>query len=223
MKHFAPVLLITACLTFGLACNRENIPMAELNEPAASAADAREAEPSGTEQATLGGGCFWCVEAPFLQLDGVEQVVSGYAGGDVPNPTYEMISTGATGHAEVVQVTYDPAKLSYSDVLEVFFTVHDPTQLNRQGADVGTQYRSVIFYHDEKQKEIAEQRVRQLDEAGAFDRPIVTELSPLPEFYRAEDYHQNYYAQNSQQPYCQMVVRPKVEKVREVFADKLRE
>lgn len=223
MKQLAPALIATACLTFGLACNRENIPMAELNEPAANTADAREAEPIGTEQATLGGGCFWCIEAPLLQLDGVEQVVSGYAGGDVPNPTYEMIGTGATGHAEVVQVTYDPAKLSYSDILEVFFTIHDPTQLNRQGADVGTQYRSVIFYHDEKQKEIAEQRVRQLDEAGAFDRPIVTEISPLPEFYRAEDYHQNYYAQNSQQPYCQMVVRPKIEKVREVFADKLRE
>ena len=168
-----------------------------------------------TETATLGGGCFWCLEAAFLDLKGVRSVVSGYAGGTVPNPTYRQVCAGTTGHAEVVQVTFDPAQIDYLTLLEVFFTVHDPTTLNRQGADVGTQYRSVIFWHDEAQRAAAEEFIARLTRERVWSAPIVTELAPLPDFYPAEDYHQDYYRQNPYQGYCQVVISPKLAKLRE--------
>lgn len=176
----------------------------------------------GKEQATLGGGCFWCLEAVFVELEGVEQVVSGYAGGTVPNPTYRAVCTGTTGHAEVAQLTFDPAVISYQEILQVFFATHDPTTLNRQGADVGTQYRSAIYTHNVQQKETAEAMIAELNEAGIWPDPIVTEVAPLETFYPAEDYHQDYYKYNSQQPYCQVVITPKLAKFRKAFAKKLK-
>ena len=177
---------------------------------------------NGKELATLGGGCFWCLEAVYLELKGVDQVVSGYAGGTVPAPTYYEICEGSTGHAEVVQLTFDPRAISFKDILQIFFTIHDPTTLNRQGADIGTQYRSVIFYHNQEQKMIAEQAIEEITAARIWDAPIVTEVSPLPEFYRAEDYHQDYFQNNMFQPYCQYVIMPKVAKLRKYFVEKLR-
>ncbi len=177
---------------------------------------------SDLQLATFGGGCFWCTEAVFQQLKGVQSVVSGYAGGHVDRPTYQQVCTGTTGHAEVIQITYDPAQVRYEELLEVFFKTHDPTTLNRQGNDTGTQYRSVVFYHDDQQREIATRVKKQLDDAGIFDTPVVTEISPAPEFFAAEDYHQNYYKQNPNQPYCQAVVGPKVKKFQQVFADRLK-
>jgi peptide-methionine (S)-S-oxide reductase len=177
---------------------------------------------SETDVATLGGGCFWCTEAVLLDLKGVLNVVSGYAGGARPNPTYREVCTGTTGHAEVVQVTYDPAVLSYRDVLEVFFSTHDPTTLNRQGNDVGTQYRSVIFYHDEEQKRVAGELIAELTAEKVFARPIVTELAPFTAFYPAEEYHHDYYRRNTMQPYCQFVIAPKLSKFRQKFAAKLK-
>ena len=174
------------------------------------------------EQATLAGGCFWCLEAVYEQLKGVEKVESGYSGGMVPNPSYRQVTTGATGHAEVVQITFDPAIISFRDLLEVFFTIHDPTTLNRQGADVGTQYRSAIFYHDEEQNAVAEQVIREITQAGVWDKPIVTEVTPFDAFYKAEDYHQEYYRNNTYQPYCQVVIAPKVAKFRQKYLDKLK-
>jgi peptide-methionine (S)-S-oxide reductase len=174
------------------------------------------------EQATLGGGCFWCLEAVFDQLRGVERVVSGYAGGTAPNPTYEQVCTGRTGHAEVVQVTYDPAVISFRDLLDVFFTIHDPTTPNRQGNDVGPQYRSIILYHTEEQKRTAEETIRQLEAEKRWPHPIVTEVVPLEAFYPAEAYHQRYFEKNPAQPYCQFVVAPKVVKARKVFAERLK-
>jgi peptide-methionine (S)-S-oxide reductase len=178
--------------------------------------------PPGMARAAFAAGCFWCTEAVFQQLNGVLMVVPGYTGGSVKNPTYRQICTGTTGHAEAVQVTYDPAVLSYEDLLEVFWQTHDPTTPNRQGRDVGTQYRSVIFYHDGEQKRLAELSRQRLEAAGAFAAPIVTEIVPAAEFYRAEAYHQNYFAANPGQPYCRAVVGPKVEKVRKAFRDKLK-
>lgn len=172
--------------------------------------------------ATLGGGCFWCLEAVYQQLDGVERVVSGYAGGHVENPTYEQVCGKKTGHAEVVQVTFDPSRVSYRDVLEVFFSIHDPTTKDRQGNDVGPQYRSVIFYHDEEQRMTAEALIAELTAEHAFDSPIVTEIKPLDRFYIAEQYHQNYFAQNSSQSYCAYVISPKLTKFRQKFAERLR-
>ncbi len=177
---------------------------------------------STTEAATLGGGCFWCLEAVFVELRGVQSVVSGYAGGDVPNPTYRQVCSETTGHAEVVQVTFNPQQITFRDILDVFFTIHDPTQLNRQGGDVGTQYRSAIFYHTPEQREIAEKVIRELDAAHTWGAPIITEVTPLAEFYAAEDYHQNYYEQNQNQPYCRAVVAPKVAKSRQKFFEKLK-
>ena len=174
------------------------------------------------ELATLGNGCFWCTEAIFQDLEGVEKVVSGYAGGHVQNPTYEQVCSGNTGHAEVLQITYDPAKISYEDLLEVFWATHDPTTLNRQGNDVGTQYRSVVFYHDEAQKELVQQYKKQLDASGTFTDPIVTLVEPMPEFFPAENYHQNYFNRNGQQPYCNFLIRPKVAKFRKEFKEKLK-
>ena len=172
------------------------------------------------ETATLGGGCFWCTEAVFQQLHGVQTVESGYTGGSVINPSYEAVCSGTTGHAEVVRLAFDNAVVSYREVLEVFFTIHDPTTLNRQGADVGTQYRSVIYYHSPQQRDIAQQVIAAM--ANVWDAPIVTELSPETTYYKAEDYHQNYFVQHPLQGYCAFVVEPKVAKFRKTFADKMR-
>ncbi|GJQ63318.1 MAG: peptide methionine sulfoxide reductase MsrA [Melioribacteraceae bacterium] len=174
------------------------------------------------ETATFGAGCFWCVEAVFQRLDGVENVKSGYSGGEVENPTYNEVCNGTTGHAEVIQFDYDPELITFDELLEVFWKTHDPTTLNRQGADVGTQYRSVIFYHNEEQKKLAEVYKNKLDEAGIFDNPIVTEISPITNFYVAENYHQDYYDNNKNQPYCSFVITPKLEKFEKVFKDKLK-
>ena len=174
------------------------------------------------EVATLAGGCFWCLEAVYDDLRGVEAVESGYAGGDVPNPSYRQVCSGTTGHAEVVQVTFDPSIVSFREILEIFFAIHDPTTLNRQGADVGTQYRSAIFYHSPEQKEITEKLISELNAEGIWDAPIVTEVVPLNKFYVAEDYHQEYFAQNPSQPYCRAVVAPKVAKFRQKFLGKLK-
>jgi peptide-methionine (S)-S-oxide reductase len=174
------------------------------------------------ELATLGGGCFWCLEAAFLELKGVSGVVSGYSGGTVDNPSYEEVCWGETGHAEVTQVSFDPGQLSFQELLYVFFTIHDPTTLNRQGADVGTQYRSVIFYHSEEQRRVAEEVIKELNEAQLWKSPIVTEVAPIGTFYPAEDHHQDYFKRNMFNPYCQFVVAPKVEKVRKVFKEKLK-
>jgi peptide-methionine (S)-S-oxide reductase len=172
--------------------------------------------------ATLGGGCFWCLEAAFDALRSVERVESGYAGGTVPDPTYKQVCSGRTGHAEVVQVTFDPNVISYRELLEVFFTIHDPTTLNRQGADVGTQYRSVIFYHTPEQQHIAQEVMAELEAAGVWEQRIVTELEPLDTFYPAEDYHQDYYANNAWQPYCRAVISPKLAKLRKKHLAKLK-
>jgi peptide-methionine (S)-S-oxide reductase len=174
------------------------------------------------EVATLGGGCFWCLEAVFEQLRGVEKVESGYAGGQTEHPNYRDVCGGDTGHAEVAQITFDPAVTSYSDILDVFFATHDPTTLNRQGNDVGTQYRSSIFYHTPEQKRTAESKIAELTAEGLFPRPIVTEVVPLEQFYKAEDYHQGYFRTNPAQPYCQYVVSPKLAKFRKKFAHKLK-
>ncbi|KQS47701.1 MULTISPECIES: peptide-methionine (S)-S-oxide reductase MsrA [Flavobacterium] len=176
----------------------------------------------GLEIATFGGGCFWCTEAIFLELDGVKKVESGYTGGKTENPTYEEVSTGTTGHAEATQITFDPNKISFGELLEIFFATHDPTTLNRQGADIGTQYRSEIFYHNEEQKKLAEDYIKLLDRENTFGKPVVTKVSPAGKFYVAENYHQNYYARNKEKSYCSYVITPKVEKVRKQFAGKLK-
>ncbi len=175
-----------------------------------------------SEVATIGAGCFWCVEAVYQELGGILSVESGYAGGQVQDPTYEQVCTGASGHAEVCRIRFDPEKLSYEELLEVFWRTHDPTTLNRQGGDTGTQYRSVIFYHDERQRAAAERSRREQDASGAWENPIVTEISPVPRFYPAEAYHRDYYRRNPRQPYCGLVVRPKVEKFRKLFGGRLR-
>lgn len=176
-----------------------------------------------SEVATFGGGCFWCLDAVYRELRGVERVVSGYSGGKRPNPTYEQVCSGATGHAEVVQVTYDPAEVSYRDLLNVFFTVHDPTTLNRQGADVGTQYRSVIFYHDDEQKRIAEEVLKNVEAQKVWNDPLVTQVVPLEAFYPAEAYHQDYYRDHPDQAYCRVVIEPKVAKFRKRFLHRLKQ
>jgi peptide-methionine (S)-S-oxide reductase len=177
---------------------------------------------SRTEVATLGGGCFWCLEAVYEDLKGVENVESGYSGGFVENPTYRQVCSETTGHAEVVQVTFAPEVISFREILEVFFTIHDPTTLNRQGADVGTQYRSAIFYHDEEQRRVAEDLISELEAEGLWPNPIVTEVTPFDRYYRAEDYHQEYFRNNSYQPYCQVVIAPKVAKFRKKYLEKLK-
>ncbi len=174
------------------------------------------------ETTTLGGGCFWCLEAVYDQLKGVDDVVSGYAGGRVPNPTYQQVCTGTTGHAEVVQIAFDPDVISLREILEVFFTIHDPTTLNRQGADVGPQYRSAIFYHTPEQRATAEQVIADITQAGLWDAPIVTEVAPLGTFYPAEDYHQEYFARNPNQGYCRAIIAPKVAKFRKSYFEKLK-
>ena len=175
-----------------------------------------------TEVATLAGGCFWCLEAVFEQLRGISKVTSGYTGGHVANPTYEAVCTGTTGHAEVTQVTFDPDVVSYRDLLGVFFSLHDPTTVNRQGGDVGTQYRSAIFYHDDEQRRTAEEVIRELEAEHIFDDPIVTTIEPLKAFYPAEEYHREYYRRNPNQPYCRAVIAPKVAKLRTKYLQKLK-
>jgi peptide-methionine (S)-S-oxide reductase len=174
------------------------------------------------ETATLAAGCFWCVEAVFDDLKGIEDVVSGYSGGKTENPTYRQVCEGTTGHAEVAQIKFDPAVISFKDVLRVFFSVHDPTTLNRQGADVGTQYRSAVFYHNEDQKRDAEEVIKEITDEGVYDAPIVTEIAPFEKFWPAEDYHQEYFANNPNVPYCSAVVAPKVAKFRKKFVDRLK-
>lgn len=177
---------------------------------------------AGLEIATFANGCFWCTEAIFQQLNGVEKVVSGYIGGSVKNPSYKEVCTGLTGHAEAIQISYNPKEISYTDLLEVFWKTHDPTTLNRQGADEGTQYRSAVFYHTEEQKKLATTYLQKLDASGAFANPIVTEITPASVFYPAENYHQNYYNLNGKAPYCSYVITPKLEKFKKVFGDKLK-
>lgn len=172
--------------------------------------------------ATFGSGCFWCTEAIFEKLNGVESVVSGYSGGSTVNPTYKEVTTGKTGHAEVTQIKFNPNIISFKELLEIFWKTHDPTTLNRQGSDIGTQYRSVIFYHSEDQQKLAEEYKRKLEEAKIFEDPIVTEITAFDKFYTAESYHQDYYEQNKSQPYCSFVITPKVEKFKKVFGDKLK-
>ncbi|MEX2144852.1 MAG: peptide-methionine (S)-S-oxide reductase MsrA [Candidatus Spechtbacterales bacterium] len=174
------------------------------------------------EKATFGGGCFWCQDAVFRMLKGVESVMSGYSGGNVENPTYEQVSGGGTGHVEAIQIEYDPEQVSYNDLLEVFWTSHDPTQENGQGSDVGSQYRAVIFYQNEKQKELAENSKKALEEEKIYNKPIATKILPFSNFYPAEDYHQDYYQKNPEAPYCQAVINPKVKKIKRLFHEKLK-
>jgi peptide-methionine (S)-S-oxide reductase len=174
------------------------------------------------EVTTLGGGCFWCTEAVFSQLKGVEKVESGYSGGALENPTYEQVSTGSTGHAEVVQITFDPDVISFKELLKIFFSTHDPTTLNRQGSDVGTQYRSVIFYHDDKQKAVAKQVIKEISEEKIFDLPIATQLESFKAFYKAEDYHKDYFKRHPEQSYCRVIIAPKLEKLQAHYLNKLR-
>lgn len=174
------------------------------------------------EVATLAGGCFWCIESLFREIDGVENVVSGYTGGTTVNPTYQRVCTGESGHAEAVQVSFNPSKISYREILKIFFSVHDPTTLNRQGADVGTQYRSAIFYHSEEQKAVAEELIGELDEADLWKKSIVTQIVPLDKFYPAEDYHQEYFSRHPEQSYCQMVISPKVNEFRQQWTKRLK-
>ncbi len=174
------------------------------------------------EVATFAGGCFWCAEAVFNELKGVESVEPGYSGGTTPNPTYEQVSTGTSGYVEAVQIVFDPDVISFRELLEAFFSSHDPTTLDRQGPDVGAQYRSVIFYHSDEQKAVAEEVIKEVSDAKAFDAPIVTRVEPFKSFYRAEDYHKNYFKNHPHQPYCKIVIAPKVEKIRKLYAEKLK-
>ncbi len=190
---------------------------------AQSRSGSETASQGGLEVATLGGGCFWCTEAVFSQLKGVTGVESGYSGGSVPNPTYQQVCTDTTGHAEVVQVTFDPRTISFRDILEIFFSIHDPTTLNRQGADVGTQYRSVIFYGNEEQRKTAEKVIAEVNSGNAHQDPIVTQVVPLKAFYKAEEYHQEYFKNNAEQPYCQIVIAPKLSKFRQHYKERLAE
>jgi peptide-methionine (S)-S-oxide reductase len=208
-------MLAFILLIAGSSCGQKS-------KQATSTTMANESAREGLAVATFGSGCFWCTEAVFQNVEGVEKVESGYSGGKVKNPTYKEVCSGLTGHAEVIQVHYDSAKVSYEELLEIFWKTHDPTTLNRQGADEGTQYRSVIFYHTDEQKKLAEKYKVELDKSGAFNNPIVTEISPYTEFYKAEDYHQNYYNLNGNAPYCSYVIQPKLEKFRKVFKHKLK-
>lgn len=202
-----------------VACTSEN----KYNAMSTALVDPFSAVSEKIDTATFGTGCFWCTEAVFEQLNGVVKVTSGYSGGTVEKPTYKEVCTGETGHAECVQIMYEPDKISFDELLEVFWQVHDPTTLNQQGADIGTQYRSAIFYHTDAQKEKAEKYKTQLNDSGAFPKPIVTEISPAQKFYAAEDYHQEYYANNKNtNPYCAVVIRPKLEKFQKVFGKKIR-
>ncbi len=218
-------LLSLAWLQAGACTQRDTDPSSkihkQMNETQAQTQEAAIAQQ--TDTATFGTGCFWCTEAQFSQLKGVLKAASGYSGGTTVNPTYKEVCTGTTGHAEVVHILYDPTVISFDELLEAFWVAHDPTQLNRQGNDIGTQYRSVIFYHNKAQKQKAEAYKNRLNEEKVYDNPVVTEIAPFSVFYKAEDYHQDYYSRNGHEPYCNMVVRPKLEKFRKVFKEKLKE
>ena len=202
-----------------VACNGQTTKMTTTTKDLPKTADAT---PAGLAVATFGNGCFWCTEAVFQDLKGVVKAESGYAGGHQANPTYKEVCNGTTGHAEGLNITYDPKVISFQKLLEVFWQTHDPTTLNRQGNDAGTQYRSAIFYHNDEQKRLAEEYKTKLSSSGAFDKPIVTEITPFSNFYKAEDYHQNYFKLNGEQPYCQFVIRPKVDKFKKVFGADLK-
>ncbi len=208
LRVFIYIITIIFCINYSYANinKKDNLPMNQESMP-----DVR------TDTITLGAGCFWCVETIYEQLRGVLSVESGYSGGTTVNPTYREVCTGETGHAEVCQIAYDPETIHFEDILDIFWSIHDPTTLNRQGADVGTQYRSVIFYNSEEQQKIAEESKRKLNESGAFKQPIVTEIVPLVKFYKAEDYHQDYFKNNPEVPYCNVVISPKVEKFRKAY------
>ncbi len=220
------VAAVVSCV--GQSTEQEGVAMdsATTETTAAATTDAAATDPakseSKTELATFGAGCFWCVEAVFQQLQGVISVESGYSGGAIPNPTYRQVCAGTTGHAEVCQIRFDPAEVTFRELLEVFWKTHDPTTLNRQGNDSGTQYRSVVFYHNDQQRELAERFKRELDEADVWPNPIVTEISPYRTMYKAEGYHQNYFRANPSQSYCRAIIQPKVDKFRKVFQDKLK-
>ncbi len=206
------ILILWACVLSACAQSQDEVLVEQSEKVIMS---------ENTEVATLGAGCFWCVEAVFQELKGVSKVESGYSGGHVKNPAYREVCNGTTGHAEVVQVYFDPTVISFAEILEVFFAVHDPTTLNRQGGDVGTQYRSAIFYHSDKQKELGQKAIEAANESGEWIDPITTELSPFSNYFSAENYHQNYFADNSNQPYCSMVISPKMDKFRKRFKEKL--
>ena len=208
-------ILVSIMLFAGLSCGQQKRTENQITMSTTQ-------EKQGLQLATFGSGCFWCTEAIFQRVDGISKVVSGYTGGKVKNPTYKEVCSGLTGHAEVIQLTYDPKKISFEELLEIFWQTHDPTTLNKQGADVGTQYRSAVFFHTEEQRKLALEFKKKLDESGAFDNPIVTEISPIGEFYAAEDYHQNYYNLNGNAPYCSYVIQPKLDKFKKVFANKLK-
>ena len=210
--------LLAALISCGQAQPAEHMMTSQTNERTGE----HTADGMTTDTATFGAGCFWCVEAVFTELNGVLKVTPGYAGGTTNDPDYKSVCSGTTGHAEVAQIIYDPSKVGFDELLEVFWQTHDPTTANRQGNDVGTQYRSVIFYHNDQQRERAEHFKAELDRSGAWSVPVITEIAPLKKFYAAEDYHNDYYAQNPDQGYCQYVIRPKLEKFRKAFADKLK-
>ncbi len=211
------VLSLLILLVAGASCGQQKD-----SENITTIMDNELSDKTGLAVATFGNGCFWCTEAIFQQLKGVSKVVSGYAGGKVKKPTYKEVCSGLTGHAEVIQLTYDPNQISFVDLLEVFWQTHDPTTLNRQGADVGTQYRSVVFYHNDEQKKLANSYKSKLNESGAFESPVITEISPISEYYPAEGYHQNYYNLNGNEPYCSYVIQPKLDKFKKVFKAKLK-
>jgi peptide-methionine (S)-S-oxide reductase len=219
MKH---IVVRRSFLVFALALAVQ-IANSQSTNKSESGSSMESVESVQLDVATFGSGCFWCTEAVFQRLDGVVKVESGYSGGTVANPTYKAVSAGTTGHAEVTQITYDPNKISFADLLQVFWKTHDPTTLNRQGADIGTQYRSVIFYHSDQQKQLAEKYKKELDASGAWKDPIVTEIAPFKAFYKAENYHQDYYNNNKMQPYCMFVIGPKLEKFEKVFKNKLKQ
>lgn len=214
------IALIAASLLMLFSCSAKSTEIA--GEETTQLKNNSTKDMSDLDTATFGAGCFWCVEAVFQQMNGVEKVVSGYSGGKVKNPSYKEVCTGMTGHAEVCQIIFDPKVVSYKELLEAFWQTHDPTTLNRQGNDSGTQYRSVVFYHNEQQLEEAEFYKKQLTESNAFGKPIVTEISPFTVMYSAEDYHQNYFNQNGNEPYCQFVIQPKVDKFKKAFSSKLK-
>lgn len=216
-------LLMSSCLLPLSGCAQELPTPATTPNSSTTVGEQIDDKDSGKmETATFGGGCFWCVEAVFQELEGVGSVKSGYMGGQVDNPTYEQVCTGTTGHAEVIQVQYDPEKVSFDTLIQVFWKTHDPTTLNRQGNDVGTQYRSVVFYHNQEQKEKSETYKKKLNETKAYPNPVVTEISPAATFYLAEAKHQDFFNRNPNQPYCRMLIPPKLEKLRQVFGDKLK-
>ncbi|MEO6230142.1 MAG: peptide-methionine (S)-S-oxide reductase MsrA [Ferruginibacter sp.] len=212
------LLLLTMSSLFGLFTGNAKT---DLNKAVYIAENLNNTD-AKMDTATFGTGCFWCTEAIFQQLEGVIKVTSGYSGGYVPSPTYKQVCTGTTGHAECLNIIYDPAKIGFDELLEVFWQIHDPTTLNRQGNDIGTQYRSVVFYHNQQQKELAEKYKAELNKSGAWDNPVITTLEPMKFFYPAEDYHQNYYNANTGQGYCQFVIKPKLEKFEKVFKSKLK-